>query len=71
MFFLPLGSMRGRASSSPRICGQLLHGQLDLEDVAAGLVAGAAGPVALAGAADRGADVAGPLADPAASSWCP
>ena len=42
MFFLPRGSMRGRASSSPRICGQLLHGQLDLEDVAAGLIAGAA-----------------------------
>ena len=35
MLARPLGSMRGRASSSPRICGQLVHGQLDLEDVMA------------------------------------
>ena len=65
MFFLPRGSMRGRASSSPRICGQLLHGQLDFEDVAAGLVAGLAGAVALAGAAERLPDVAVALADAA------
>ena len=47
MFFLPRGSMRGRASSSPRICGQLLHRQIDFEDVPARLIAGAAVAVAL------------------------
>ena len=41
MLARPLGSIRGRASSSPRICGQLVQGQLDLEDVLPGRVAGA------------------------------
>src|SRR5262249_513982 len=46
--------------------GQLVHGQLDLEDVMAGRVAGAAAGLAVTGAADRRAHVAGTLADPAA-----
>ena len=40
MLARPLGSIRGSASSSPRICGQLVEGQLDLEDVMAGRLAG-------------------------------
>src|SRR5205823_12332203 len=42
--------------------GDLLHGQLDLEDVAGGLVAGAGAGLALAGR-ERVADVAVALAD--------
>ena len=66
MLARPLGSIRGRASSSPRICGQVVHGQLDLEDVMPGRITGAGTAIAVAGAADRRADVAGPLADSAA-----
>ena len=70
MLARPLGSIRGRASSSPRICGQLVQGQLDLEDVVPGRVAGRGrSPSPLARAADRGADVARPLPDAAASPW--
>ena len=66
MLARPLGSIRGRASSSPRICGQVVHGELDFEDVVAGGLAGAGAGLAVAGAADRRTDVAGTLADPAA-----
>ncbi len=66
MLARPLGSIRGSSSPSPRICGQLVEGQLDFEDVLARRIAGLAGSVlTVAGAADRRADVARTLADAA------
>ena len=44
MLARPLGWIRGSSSPSPRICGQLVEGQLDLEDVVPGGVAGLPGP---------------------------
>ena len=66
MLARPLGSIRGRASSSPEDRGQLVHGQLDLEDVLPGCIAGARARLAVARAADRRADVARALAHSAA-----
>ena len=46
MFFLPFGSMRGRASSAEDV-GEFFEREIDFEDVSAGLIAGSAWLIAL------------------------
>src|SRR5262249_12537163 len=60
------GLARGEGELLAEDLGELVHGQLDLEDVMAGGLAGPGAGLAVAGAADRRADVAGALADSAA-----
>ena len=59
-----LGLDPGQGEPLAEDLGELVQGQLDLEDVMPGRLAGPLPRLAVAGAADRGADVAGPLPTP-------
>ena len=66
MLACPLGSIRGRASSSPRIWASSSRVSSTSRMWCPGASPAPWPVLAVAGAADRGADVAGPLADAAA-----
>ena len=62
----PLGLDPGQGELFAQDGGQVVHGQLDLEDVMPGCIAGSGAAVTVARAADRRADVARALAHSAA-----